>query len=164
MCRTAVRPAGHRARAEAELVEQVTGEVGMRLFSAAAPIRLIAWAMPTSPWLWAPTITFSSRLIEGNRARFWNVRAMPREAMPWAGTASRSWPSYVTARGRFVDAADDVEHGRLAGTVGTDQAADVTGLDPEGQAVESDDATEANRHVLHVDQGHRLAPPRSPGT
>ena len=68
----------------------------VRRLSSATPIRLIAWAMPTPLWLWAPTITFSSRLIDGNRARFWNVLAIPRAAMPWAGTASRSLPSYVT--------------------------------------------------------------------
>ena len=122
-------------------------------------MRLIAWATPTSPWLWAPTITFSSRLIEGNRARFWNVLAMPSEAIPWAGTASRSWPSYVTRSGRrFVDPADDVEHRRLAGPVGTDQPADVSRLDAEREAVEGDDPAEANRHLLHVDQRHSARP------
>ena len=84
---------------------------------------------------------------------------MPSEAIPWAGTASRSWPSYVTrARRRLVDPADDVEHRRLAGPVGTDQPADVTGLDAERQAVEGDDAAEANRHLLHVDQRHSARP------
>ena len=62
------------------------------------------------------------------------------------------------ARRRLVDPADDVEHRRLAGSVGTDQPADVPRLDPECQAVQGDDAAEANRHFLHVDQGHRLAP------
>ena len=59
-------------------------------------MRLIDWTNPTLPWLWAPTITFSSNVIVGNSARFWNVRAMPSSAMPCGGTASRSVPSNTT--------------------------------------------------------------------
>ncbi len=53
-------------------------------------MRMIAWANPTWPWLWAPTITFSSNDIVGNSARFWNERAMPFPAMACAGRARRS--------------------------------------------------------------------------
>ena len=50
---------------------------------------------PTLPRLWAPTITFSSSVIDGNSARFWNVRAMPR-----LGDAVRRPVQEVAARRR----------------------------------------------------------------
>ena len=53
--------------------------------------------------------------------------------------------------GGLVDAADDVEHGGLAGTVRSDQAADLSLVDGEGEAVEGDDATEADRHITYVE-------------
>ena len=59
-------------------------------------MRLTDWTNPTLPWLWAPTMTFSSSVIDGNRARFWNVRAMPWSAMPCGGTRNRSVPSKVS--------------------------------------------------------------------
>ena len=131
----AERQAGGRAehqRPETELGEQIAGEVPRAPVLAGDADPADRPAEATLPWLWAPTITFSSRVIDGNRARFWNVLAMPRAAMPWAGTASRSLPSYVdAARGRLVDPADDVEHRRLAGAVGADQPADVPCLDRE---------------------------------
>ena len=49
-------------------------------------------------WLCAPTITFSSTVSRGNRARFWKVRATPSPAMPWAWTREQvlavevTWP------------------------------------------------------------------------
>ena len=120
-------------------------------FSLRAPMRVIARANPTWPWLWAPTITFSSSVIVGNSARFWNVRAMPSAAIPCAGTSSRSWPSKShTSGGRLVDAADDVEHRRLAGAVRTDQPADLTVLDREAQAVQRNDAPEAHGDLANI--------------
>jgi hypothetical protein len=58
---------------------------------------------------------------------------------------------HLTRRG-LVDPADDVEHGRLAGTVRTDEPADLALLDVERQPVEGDDAAEADRHVLYLEQ------------
>ena len=54
--------------------------------------------------------------------------------------------------GRFVDATDDVEHGGLAGTVGSDQTTDLTGLDGERQTVESDDSSERHRDTGDVQE------------
>ena len=51
---------------------------------------------PIEPWQWAPTITFSRSDIDGNSARFWNVRAIPTLAIRWAGFARRSCPSKYT--------------------------------------------------------------------
>ena len=62
----------------------------------APPIRNGAVRKLTLLWLWAPTITFSSTVRRGKRARFWKVRATPSRAMPWAWTRSRSRPSNVT--------------------------------------------------------------------
>jgi hypothetical protein len=43
--------------------------------------------------LCAPSITFSRTLIEANRPRFWNVRAMPSAEISCGEHASRSCPS-----------------------------------------------------------------------
>ncbi len=50
-----------------------------------------AVAKLTRVLLWAPTMTFSSTVSRGKSARFWNVRAIPSRAMPWAGTSRISW-------------------------------------------------------------------------
>ena len=74
------------------------------------------------------------------------------------GDAVRRHVEQVAARGTsppaggLVDAADDVEHRGLAGTVRPDEAADLALVDAERQAVERHDAAEADRHVLHVEQ------------
>ena len=122
------------------------------------PIRNVERAKPALPWQWAPTITFSSSVMVGNSARFWNVRAMPSRAMPWAGTRQQVVaPEQHPALGRLVDAADDVEHRRLARTVRTDQPADLTFVDREAELVEREDATESHRHALNIEKTH-LAP------
>ena len=56
---------------------------------------------------------------------------------------------------RLVQARDDVERGRLAGPVRPDEARDVPFLDVERDAVESDDAAEAQRDVPYLEEGHR---------
>ena len=163
----AVRPpGGTSAWPSPSCAEQLAGDVARRGGPrASTPMRRSPARSPTLPWLWAPTITFSSSVIDGNRARFWNVRAMPRLAMPWAGTASRSRAVEVhRARGRVVDPADDVEHRRLAGAVGPDQAADLALVDREGEPVERDDAAEAHRDVLHLHEWHQLLPRPRPST
>ncbi len=43
----------------------------------------------------APTMTFSSTVIPGHSARFWNVRKMPTREMVEARVDSRSRPSNV---------------------------------------------------------------------
>ena len=151
----AERQAGGRAmgeRSEPQLVEQLTGELlDLPVLPVGADPRVIARTKPTWPWLWAPTITFSRRVIVGKSARFWNVRAMPSEAIWCAGSVSRSWPSNShPAVGRLVDATDDVEHRRLAGAVRTDQPADLALLDREAQAVQRNDATEAHGDLANI--------------
>ena len=85
---------------------------------------------------------------------------MPSSAMPCGATASRSSPSKTHAPGRrLVDAADDVEHRRLAGAVGSDEPADLTFVDGERQPVEGDDAAEPDGDVLHVEQCHVCVAP-----
>src|SRR6185437_8423767 len=80
------------------------------------------------------------------------------EAGDIAGLASddRSPVEQHVALMGWMDAGDHVEHRRLAGTVGADQAADLTRLDVEIDAVEHLDAAEAHRHVAHGKQrrGH----------
>ena len=88
----------------------------------------------TCVWLCAPTITFSSTVSRGNRARFWNVRATPSPAMPWAGHGQQVVAVELEpAAGRFVDPRDDVEQRRLAGAVRADQPADLALVDRERQ-------------------------------
>ena len=54
---------------------------------------------------------------------------------------------------RLVDAADDVEHRRLAGAVRTDEPADLPlARCRRSDAVERHDAAEAHRHLLHIEQ------------
>jgi hypothetical protein len=52
-----------------------------------------------------------------------------------------------------VQARQAVEHRRLAGAVRPDEADDVAGRDDEGHPVERDDPTEADRHILDLEQG-----------
>ena len=53
------------------------------------------------------------------------------------------------------EAGDGVDEGRLAGAVGADQAEDLAGSDVEVDAVEGDDATEADGEVAHLEGGAR---------
>ena len=55
------------------------------------------------------------------------------------------------AGGRLVDAGHHVEAGRLAGTVGADQAEDLAGVDVERDAVERRDTAEAERDVVDLE-------------
>ena len=153
--------AGRSARScEAEVVEDAQGLLGER---SLLPPHTEAERRPYVADLavvWAPTITFSSTVRRGKSARFWNVRAMPRRAMPWAGTSSRSVPSKRTlAARRLVDAADDVEQRRLAGAVRPDQPTDLAGLDREGQLVQRHDAAEAHAHLADVENRQRINHP-----
>ena len=49
---------------------------------------------------------------------FWKVRAMPRAAMPCAGTFSSDWPSNRVAFGRAVETRHAVEHRDLPAPFG----------------------------------------------
>src|SRR6056297_2535753 len=51
---------------------------------------------------------------------------------------------------RVVEAADDVEHRRLAGAVGADDRADLTLADVEADVLDRHHAAEAQRYVLHL--------------
>ena len=96
------------------------------------------------PSAWAPTRTFSSTDIDVNRLMFWNVRAIPRSTMRYAGVCEqRLAVELELAVVRRVEAGDDVERRRLAGAVRPDQARDLPRLDVERDAVEGDDAPEA---------------------
>ena len=55
-------------------------------------------------------------------------------------------------RGGLVDAGHDVEAGRLAGAVGADEAEDLALVDVEAHLVERDDAAEAQRHLVDLEQ------------
>src|SRR5215469_12451238 len=55
-----------------------------------------------------------------------------------------------------IDAADAVEQRGFAGTVRSDQTADLIPCDIEGDAAEGDDAAEAHRHVDDAEQGVRV--------
>src|SRR6185295_860132 len=59
-----------------------------------------------------------------------------------------------------VEARQAVEHRRLAGAVRSDEADDVAGGDDERHPVERDDPTEADRHILDLEQGLNDGAPR----
>ena len=58
------------------------------------------------------------------------------------------------ARRRPVDARDDVEEGGLARAVGPDEADYLALLNLEGHPIQSDDSTEADRQVSHLEERH----------
>ena len=66
------------------------------------------------------------------------------------------------ARVRLVEPRDDVERRRLAGAVRADQARDVPCSHVERHAVESDDASEAERDVPDGEQSHLARNPKRP--
>ena len=102
-------------------------------------------------------MTFSRSVIDGNSARFWNVRAIPTSAMACASQAEEVLAvEDDTALSGLVQPADHVEARRLAGTVRPDEPADVALPDAEGELVEGDHPTEADRDLAHVEQRVRL--------
>ena len=103
--------------------------------------------------LWQPTLTLSSTDMRSNSATFWKVRPMPICGMAWRGRSriDAALEQDVAAVGR-VEAAEAIEERGLAGAVGADQAGDLAGKDVEGDAVERDDAAEADRDVAHAEQ------------
>ena len=60
------------------------------------------------------------------------------------------------AFGRAQKACDDIERGRLAGTVWTDQADDFALIHGEGHIGDCDQSTEVNCHMLDGERGLRL--------
>ena len=89
-------------------------------------------------------MTLSSSVMAGRSLTCWKVRAMPAAAMS-ARQAARdvSAEEADLARARRQRSGDQVEHGALAGAVGTDQADDLAGLDLEADIVDGDQAAEA---------------------
>ena len=94
-------------------------------------------------WRCRPISRFCSRVAFSNSSMFWNVRAMPRPAIRCGGMrgdvlAVEDDP----ARGRLVDAADQVEDRRLAGAVRADDREDLALLHVEADVVDGVDAAE----------------------
>ena len=109
---------------------------------------------PTVPWLWAP----DHHVLE-QRHRREQRQVLERagdaelgDAVRRQRRAGRARRTMHPAPRRLVDAADDVEHRRLAGAVRPDEPADLALVDGERQPVERDDAAEAHRDVAHVEQ------------
>ena len=92
----------------------------------------------------------------------WNVRAMPR-AHALFGRKRRDVAAVEQdrARGRREEAADQIEERRLAGAVGADHGAQLARLDGERDVVDGDQAAEALRDVVDLEQAHALAALRS---
>ena len=79
---------------------------------------------------------------------FWNVRAIAAlDDAVRRGLEERLAVELERAAVRRVEARDDVERRRLAGAVRPDQAGDLPLLDVERDAVEGDDAPEAERDL-----------------
>src|SRR5690349_10468322 len=60
-----------------------------------------------------------------------------------------------TARGRLVDARDQVEDRRLAGAVGPDDREDLARLDLEAHAVDGPEAAEVHDEAVRGEEAHR---------
>ena len=59
-------------------------------------MRLIDWTNPTLPWLWAPTMTFSSSVIDREQGEVLERAGDASLGDAVGGTASRSAPSNST--------------------------------------------------------------------
>jgi hypothetical protein len=74
---------------------------------------------PVLRWVWRPISRLCSTVACSNSSMFWKVRAMPSEAIACGGCGQLEQAQVVDlAGGGGVDAADQVEHGGLAGAVG----------------------------------------------
>ena len=96
------------------------------LAGGAGAARAIALSTPVLCRASAPTITFSSAVMLAKSRMFWNVRATPEpvdQVRPQPGDPLAAEADL--ARGRRVDAGDDVEDRRLAGAVRADQREDL---------------------------------------
>src|SRR2546423_10163425 len=79
--------------------------------------------------------------------------AQPPARPAMRGHAEQVRPLGIHATARWLDeAAEDVEQSRLAGTIGTDQAADA-GRQLERDAVKRPYAAEGDRELMHVQHG-----------
>ena len=96
---------------------------------------------------WRPVSRLSSTLICGNSSPCWKVRAMPSRAIACGGRPAMSRPRKRIAPCAAIDAADAVEHAGLAGAVRADQRQQLAALDRERNAVEHDEAAEAQRQI-----------------
>ena len=86
---------------------------------------------------------------------------MPRRASASRGASTRSPVEPHVARGRAIEAADDVEQRALAGAVRADERADLAARHLEAHVVERADAVEGERHVAHLEERRRrrITPP-----
>ncbi len=137
----AIAPAARSARGRRAPRGSPRSRVGARRESRAPPRRnRPAARRPT------PTSTLSSTDSSANGSTCWNVRPMPRRLIACAGAPDTRSPSSRTIAG--VDrhhAGDRIDHRRLAGTVGTNQAAYLAARDAQRQVAHGDDAAEAHR-------------------
>jgi len=76
---------------------------------------------------------------------------MPVGRAPGDVLAAQADPAAVG----FQEAADDIEEGRLAGSIGADQAEPLSFEDVERNPGQGLQAAEGNRHPLHLQQ-HRV--------
>src|SRR5262249_41369707 len=95
---------------------------------------------------------------DGQRGKEREVLEGPRDAEP-DDAMRRDSAQVVAVEGdastrRLVDAADAIEQRRLAGTVGPDERADLTGVDRERQVDQGNDAAELDAYLLDVQQRH----------
>jgi len=72
-------------------------------------------------------------VIREKSSIFWNVRAMPSWEIWWGfrEVISRSWKWIDLTGVGLIDAADTVEYGRLAGSVGADDGVNLSFLHRE---------------------------------
>ena len=91
---------------------------------------------------------------------FWKVRAtLPFQLMSKPGQPLQQQVRAVGlaqrdhAFGRLVEAGDAVEDRGLARAVGADERGDVAAPGLEGEVVDGDEAAEAHREMLYVEDG-----------
>ena len=73
------------------------------------------------------------------------LRAHVKQVVVVEGDGARAW---------LVHPTDDVEHGGLACTIGSDETQDLTLVDVEREAVEGHDSTEADGDVTYFQKRH----------
>src|SRR5690606_8990954 len=106
-----------------------------------------------------PQIFANRHLFEGGSDLVRTPQSEPGDAV---GRQAGDVPAFEgdAARSGAHDAANDVEEGRLAAAVGTDEADDLPGRDVEVDAREGLDAAESPPDSLNDQQGHGQPPDR----
>ena len=105
-----------------------------------------------SPRCW-PTWTFSSTVMSSHTPANWKVRPRPRAARWWGAVDD----VVVEDHGAVVarEPAQGVDGRRLPGAVRTDQADDLTLVDPEAHLVDRHDAAVADQELVHLEEWRR---------